>query len=64
MSFIKPVQVLFFVMIQNWHCLYLFCESEELLGAEQYLHVFLPLMIVEGSEKIYWMSHFECRKKD
>ena len=36
-----------------------FYESEEMLGAEQYFHVFLPLVIVEGSERLYLMSHFE-----
>ena len=64
MRFIKPVQVLFFDTIQNWNCLCFFYESEELLGAEQYLYVFLPLVIVEGSERLYWMNHFECSKKD
>ena len=39
-------------------------ESEEMLGAEQYYHVILSLVIVEGSEKLYLMSHFECNKKN
>ena len=35
-----------------------------MLGAKMVLHVFLPLVIVEGSEMLYWRRHFECKEND
>ena len=64
MSFTKPVQVLFFVMIKNWHYLYFFYESKEKLGVKEDLHVLFPLVVVEGGELLHLREHLECSRED
>ena len=64
MRFTKPIQVLLFVMIKNWHYLYFFCESEEQLGVKEALHVLFPLVVVEGGELLHLREHFECSRED
>ena len=42
----------------NWLYLHLHCDSVESFGAKLNLNVLLPLMVVEGSEKIHRRGHY------
>ena len=56
--------VFLFVNIMNRLYLYLHCESEEYFGVKLHLHVLLPLVVVERSEKLHWRGHFEYSEGD
>ena len=48
---------IFFFNIMNRLFLCLHCESEESFGVKLHLHVLLPLVVVERSEKLHWRGH-------